>query len=163
MGLGLQSWLRSSTSAFGEFAQRRTEEPHNARRAGSPFLPLPRGVEAKNLVEQSQGLEGRVGQPLPTVRMPAPLLWRDLVVVGVNYLHHLGSGSDEEEGPKATRQASSLQQLRGQNIARDVRWFTQNDCVSPQGDWGLDYDRCRSAVAGASAPALPMAGTAPGL
>ena len=147
MGLGLQSWLRSSTSALGQFAQRRTEEPHNARRAVSPFLP--RGVEAKELVEQSQKLEGRV------VRMPDPpaaeVLWRDLVVVGVNYLHHLGSGSDEEEGSKATRQASSLQQLCGQNIARDVRWFTQNDCVSPQGDWGprlkimrLDYDGCRS-------------------
>ena len=30
---------------------------------------------------------------------PAPpaaeVLWRDLVVVGVNFLHHLGSGSDE--------------------------------------------------------------------
>ena len=44
MGLGLQIWLRSSTSALGQFAQRRTEEPHNARRAGSPFLPLPRSI-----------------------------------------------------------------------------------------------------------------------
>ena len=146
--LGLQNWLRSSTSALGQFAQGQTEEPHNARRAVSPFLPLPRGVEAKEL---SQGLEGRVGQPLPTVGVPAlpaaEVLWRDLVVVGVNYLRHLGPGSDEEEGSKATRQASSLQQLCGQNIARDVRWFTQNECVSPHGDWGprlkimrLDYD-----------------------
>ena len=110
-----------------------------SQRTVSPFLPLPRGEEAKELVEQSEGFEGRVGQPLPSVGVPglpaAEVLWRDLVTVGVNYLHHLGSGSDEERW-KSTRQASSLQQLCGQNIARDVRWFTQNECVSPQGDWG---------------------------
>ena len=114
-----------------------------------------------------------MGQPLPTVGMPAPpaaeVLWRDLVVVGVNFLHHLDSGSDEEEGPKATRQASSLLQLCGQNTARDVRWFTQNDCVSPQGDWGprlksmrLDYDGAEvlspePLTWRQLAPALPMA------
>ena len=38
----------------------------------------------------------------------AEVLWRDLVVVRVNYLHNLGSGSDEEQGSKSTRQASSL-------------------------------------------------------
>ena len=48
--------------------------------------------------------------PLPA----AEVLWRDLVVVRVNYIHHLGSGSDEEQGSKSTRQSSSLQQLCGQ-------------------------------------------------
>ena len=41
MGLGLQIWLRSSTLALGDFAQRRTEEPHNARAEGwEPFPAL---------------------------------------------------------------------------------------------------------------------------
>ena len=91
------------------------------------------------------------------------------MTVGVNYLHHLGSGSDEERW-KSTRRASSLQQLCGQNIARDVRWFTQNECVSPQRDWGprlkvmrLDFDggemRSPEPLTWRQvAPALPKAG-----
>ena len=67
MGLGLQSWLWSSTSALGQFAQQQTEKLHMSQRTVSPFLPLPRGEEAKELVEQSEGFEGRVGQPLPSV------------------------------------------------------------------------------------------------
>ena len=134
MGLGLQSWLRSSTSALGQFAQRQTEEPHNSRRAVSPFLPLPRGVEAKELVEQSQGLEGRVGQPLPTVGVPAlpaaEVLWRDLVVVGVNYLHHLGSGSDEEEGSKRPVRLLRCSNCVDRTQRETCAGYTQNECVT---------------------------------
>ena len=136
----------------------------------SPFLPLPREIEAEEFVVK---FEGHVGQPLPSIRVPdlqaAEVVWRDLVTMGVNYLHHLGSGSNEEKW-KATRQAPSLQQLCRQNIARDVRWFTQNECVSPQGDWGprlkvmrLDYDggevRSPEPLTWRQvAPALPKAG-----
>ena len=74
----------------------------------------------------------KTSRPLPTVGVPAlpaaEVLWRDLVAARVNYLHHLGSGSYEEQGSKSTCQASSLQQLCGQNTARDVRFFTQNEC-----------------------------------
>ena len=117
MGLGLQCWLRSSTSALGQFVQQQTEE-YTTQRTVSPFLPLPREIEAEELIVK---FEGHVSQPLPSIRVPdlqaAEVVWRDLVAVGVNYLHHLGSGSNEEKW-KATRQAPSLQQLCRQNIAR---------------------------------------------
>ena len=46
MGLGLQCWLRSSTSALGQFVQQQTEED-TSQRTVSPFLPLPREIEAE--------------------------------------------------------------------------------------------------------------------
>ena len=90
-------------------------ELQTSQKTVSPFLPLPREKEAKEFVVQFDGFEGRVGHPLPSIRVPGlpavEVLWRDLVTVGVNYLHHLGSGSDEGECPKVTRHASSLQQF----------------------------------------------------